>query len=387
MADKDLYAILGINKNASADEIKSAYRSLAKKYHPDLYATASESEKKAAESKFKEIQHAYEVLSDPQKKAAYDQYGSEDGPTMNGFGGNGGGFGGFTNFSGEGFDGFFSNIFDAFTGGNRGATSQQEDGADVECKVNLSFKEAVFGVKDKEIVFNRMEKCSTCNGTGSKSPNGVTTCSKCKGTGTITILQRSFFGNVQTRTTCDQCRGTGKIIIDKCPDCLGKGIRRAQRKLKINVPAGVDNNNTMTIRGEGCAAPNGSGTAGDLYLRFIVAPHTLFVREGVNVSFELPITIFQAALGAKIAVPMLDGSSYMLDIPEGTQNGTVLRIRGKGIKNLRKEAYGDMYVHIVVEVPKSLNLKQRNALRDISDEMAKAKYDKVERFNKIIKDL
>ena len=385
MAQTNYYDVLGVAKTASADEIKSAYRRLAKKYHPDVYATADEKTKKDAEAKFKEITHAYDVLSDPQKKAAYDQYGSEDGPT---FSGGGNPFGDGSPFGG-GFEDLFSNIFSGFTGGggrSGGQARRDRNGDDVECTVNLTFKEACFGVKDKEIIFNRMDKCPSCNGTGSKSATGVQTCSRCNGTGTVTMQQRTPFGVMQTRTTCPQCNGEGKVIVDKCTECYGKGIVRKQRRLKVNIPAGVDNGNTMTIAKEGCAAPNGTGVSGNLFLIFKVASHPIFIREGVNISYELPISITQAALGAKISVPTLDGSTT-IDIPEGTQNGTVIRVKGKGVKNLRKDSYGDMYIHIIVDVPKSLNLKQRAALREAEEQLAKAKYDQIDKFNKKLRDM
>lgn len=382
MADKNYYETLGVNKDASADDIKSAYRRLAKKYHPDLFATAPEAEKKEAEAKFKEIQHAYGVLSDPQKKAAYDQYGSEDGPTMGGAGFNP--FGG----GGGGFESMFSDIFEAFTGGGRSSSRNRVvNGDDVECTVNLTFKEACFGVKDKEIVFSRMDKCGACGGTGSSSPNGVKTCPKCNGSGSMTINQRTPFGVMQTRTTCDQCRGEGRIITDRCTHCYGKGTVKTQKKIKINVPAGVDNGNTMTLRGEGCVAPpNKGGVNGNLFLIFKVSSHPLFIREGIDISYELPITFIQAALGAKVTVPTLDGTT-IIDIPEGTQNGTVIRVKGKGVKSLRKEVYGNMYVHVVVDVPRSLNYKQREALKNAEDALNKATYEKIEKFNKKVKGL
>jgi molecular chaperone DnaJ len=381
MADiKNPYDILGVTKTASADEIKSAYRGLAKKYHPDLYATAPESERKAAEEKFKDIQHAYEILSDPQKKAAFDQYGNENGPTMGGAGFNPFGEGG-------GFEDFFSNIFNGFTGGGnaRGASSRRErNGDDIECDVLIGFKEACFGIKDKEVIYQRMEKCASCGGTGSRSRNGIKTCPKCGGTGRITINQRTPFGVMQTRVTCDQCRGEGKIIVDRCPDCSGRGVVRRQHAIKINIPAGIDNGNTMTVRGEGSAAVGGEN--GDLYLNIKVAPSALFVRENTNISYELPITFMQAVLGARLTVPTLDGST-VIDIPEGTQNGTVIRVKGKGVKNLRKDTYGDLYIHILVEIPKSLSGRQKAALSEAAAAMDKAKYDKIDRFNKIIKDI
>ena len=381
MDNKDYYQILGVEKTASADEIRSAYRRLAKKYHPDVYATADEKTKKDVEAKFKEITHAYDVLSDPQKKAAYDQYGSEDGPT---FGGGGGGDPFSGGFAG-GFEDLFSNIFSGFTGGGR-SQKRQRDGDDIELTVTLSFKEACFGVKDKEILFNRMDKCTVCGGTGAKNASAIKTCSKCNGTGTVVQQQRTPFGVMQTRTVCPQCRGEGKIITEKCVECYGKGILRKQRRLKVNIPAGVNNDNVMTIPGEGSAAPNGMGETGKLFLKFRVTPHPLFNREGFNVSYELPITMMQAALGAKITVPTLDGTTT-IDIPEGTQNATMIRLNGKGIKKLKESGYGDLYIYVMIDVPKSLSAKQKAALRDAEEALNKARYDKVEKFNKTLRDI
>lgn len=385
MAQKNLYEILGVSKTASADEIKSAYRSLAKKYHPDVFATADEKTKKDAEAKFKEITHAYEVLSDPQKKSNYDQFGSEDGPTMSG----GNPFEGGNPFGGGNFDDFFSNIFSGFTGGNARSEkqrAQQTVGDDVECVINLSFKEACFGVKDKEIIFPRNEKCGSCGGTGSKNPNGVKVCSRCNGSGTVLTQQRTMFGVIQTQSVCEQCRGTGKIITDRCTECYGKGIVRKQHRIKIQIPAGVDNGNQITVKGEGSAAPGVGGEKGNLFIYIKVMPHPIFIREGFNISYELPITIIQAALGAKLTVPSLDGTTE-IEIPEGSQNGSVIRVKGKGIKFLRKEGYGDMYIHIVIDVPKSLNLKQKNALKEAEAALTKVKYEQIDKFNKKLRDI
>ncbi|MCI5791654.1 MAG: molecular chaperone DnaJ [Clostridiales bacterium] len=380
MANKDYYQVLGISKQASADEIKSAYRQMAKKYHPDVFATADEAAKKNAEEKFKEIQHAYDVLSDPQKKAAYDQYGSEDGPTM----GDGSGFGGF-----NGSD-IFSDIFSAFTGGSgRSGSSRNNrdrDGDDIEYTLRLTFMEAVFGAKDKEINFTRIEKCATCGGTGAKDASSIKVCSKCNGSGVINIQQRTPFGVMQSQRICDECGGRGKIITDKCKDCGGKGIVRKQCTKKVTIPAGVDNGQMLTVRGEGCSAV-GKGANGNLILIVQIDEHPLFKRDGVNVSLEVPITVSQAILGDTIKIPTLDGKTTDLDVSAGTQSGTVKRIRGKGIKYLRKDIYGDMFVKLIVDIPKDLTLRQKAALKDMNETLAKAKYEQVEKYNKLIKGL
>ncbi len=384
MAKANYYDVLSVPKTANADEIKSAYRRLAKKYHPDVFATADESKKKEAEVKFKEVQHAYDVLSDPQKRAAFDQYGSEDGPTMNDFGG-----GGFNPFGGGGgaggFDDILNNIFTSFTGGGR-TSRRPRDGDDLEYTLNLTFKEACFGVTDKEITFSRVEKCSTCNGTGAKNESSIKTCPKCGGSGTINMQQRTPFGVMQTQKVCDECGGEGKIIGEKCPDCRGKGRVKKQRTIKINIPAGVDNGQMLTMRGEGNVAPSAGGNNGNLILVFRIDKHPLFVRDGTNISYELPITIMQATLGAKMDVPTLSGVTN-IEIPEGTQSGTVIRVKGKGVKSLRRDAYGDLFIKIIVEVPKNLSSKQKSAIKSIDDTLAKAKYDKIENYNKMIRNL
>lgn len=387
MANKDYYAVLGVSKQASADEIKSAYRRMAKQYHPDVFATAEESKKKEAEAKFKEIQHAFDVLSDPQKKAAYDQFGSEDGPTM---GGAGGGYG-FNPFGGGGnaggYEDLFSNIFSAFAGGGggaRNARSADRDGDDIEFNLKLTFKEAVFGVKDKEITFSRIEKCATCGGSGAKDSSAIKTCTKCGGSGVINVQQRTPFGVMQSQRICDECGGSGKIITDKCKDCGGKGRVRKQTTIKVNIPAGVDNGQMLTLRGEGCA-PKGRGNKGNLIIIFNIQEHPLFRRDGVNISYEVPITVSQAILGDTIKVPTMDGKTVEVDVPEGTQSGTVKRIKGKGVKHLRKDAYGDMFVKLIVDIPKGLSLRQKSSLKELDGVLSKAKYESVEKFNKLTK--
>jgi molecular chaperone DnaJ len=379
MAAKDYYAILGVEKNASADEIKSAYRRLAKKYHPDVFATQEESKKKEGEKKFKEIQHAYEVLSDPQKRAAFDQYGSEDGPAMNGFGGGfnpfGGGSGGFA-------DDIINNIFNAFTGGGGRSARYEREGDDIEVVLNLTFEEAYSGV-EKEITYNRVEKCRTCGGTGAKDSSSIKTCTKCGGSGSVRVAQRTPFGMMQTTRTCDVCRGEGKIIEDKCVDCKGRGKVKRERTIKVKIPAGIDNGQMLTMRGEGSAgdsnAPNGN-----LIIIFKVSPHAYFVRDGVNLNMDLPITFLQAALGARVNIPTMAGE-VPVDIPEGTQNGTIIRVKGRGVKYLKKDAYGDLFIRIIVDIPKSLTMQQRSKLRDLEKSFEKASFEKVQKYKKATK--
>ncbi len=390
MASKDYYSVLGVDKKASADEIKSAYRRLAKKYHPDVYATASEEEKKKAEAKFKEIQYAYDVLSDPQKRAAYDQYGSEDGP----MGGGGSGFNPFgSGFqSAGGFGGFsdiFSDIFSAFSGGQTTSSGRQANvqrqGDDIELEMILTFKEACFGAK-KEVSYSRIEKCPTCNGTGAKDASSIKTCTKCGGRGRVVVQQRTMLGVMQTERVCDMCGGTGKIIMDACPDCKGKGRVRKQRKVTINIPAGVDNGQMLTQSNEGNAGYNG-GPNGNLILVFRVKPHPLFTRRGNDLMFDMPITVTQAVFGDTVEVPTLD-KPVRMEIPAGTKNGTLFKLKGKGVKDLRRNAYGDILVTVKVDVPKNLSARQRNELRTYFDALDKnATYDDVERYKKKLKTL
>ncbi|MFA6867119.1 MAG: molecular chaperone DnaJ [Clostridia bacterium] len=389
MANKDYYASLGVDKNTSADEIKSAYRRKAKLYHPDKFAAADDAKKKEAEEKFKEVQHAYDILSDPQKKAAYDQYGSEDGPMAGG--GAGSGFGGF-DFSGAGgFGDIFSDIFSSFTGGGgSGSRSSRRarvvDGDDIELILDLTFKEACFGVNSKLVRFTRIETCPTCNGTGAKDPMSIQTCPKCHGTGRIVVNQRTPFGVMQSERACDQCEGTGKIIKEKCVDCHGKGRIKKVHEVKVNIPAGVENGQMLTMRGEGSVSPEKGGSNGNLILKFRVATHLIFTRDGVNLSFVLPITIFQATLGDKVQIPTLD-KPVAIDIPAGTQNDTVIRVKGKGVKYLRKDAFGDLYVKVLVEVPVLSSIKEKKDFKDMANQFDKAKYDRINRFNKNLRDI
>ena len=382
---KDYYEILGVDKKASADEIKSAYRRLAKKYHPDVYATASEDEKKKAEAKFKEIQYAYDVLSDPQKRAAFDQYGSEDGPMgggagFNPFGGGAGGFGGFSDI--------FSDIFSAFSGGasssGRGANAARQ-GDDIEIEMVLTFKEACFGVK-KEVVYSRIEKCPACNGTGAKDASSVKVCTKCGGRGRVVVQQRTMLGVMQTERVCDMCGGTGKIITEPCPECKGKGRVRKQRKVTINIPAGVDNGQMLTQQFEGNAGYNG-GPNGNMILVFRVKPHPLFTRRGNDLLFDMPITLTQAVFGDTVEIPTLD-KPVRIEIPAGTKNGTLFKVTGKDVKDLRRNAYGDILITVKIDVPKNLSLKQRKEMREYFEELDRsAQYDEVEKYKKKLKTL
>lgn len=354
---RDYYEVLEVEKSASDMEIKKAYRRLAKLYHPDMNAGDP-----AAEAKFKEVNEAYEVLSDPQKRAQYDQFGHA-GVDPNGFsGGFNGGFGDF-DFGGIG------DIFETFFGGSGfGRSSRSKNGpqkgADLKYAMEISFEEAAFGV-EKEISINRMESCSTCHGTGSKPGTSPSTCTHCKGTGQIQYKQSTPFGQFVNVKTCDVCRGEGKIISDPCQTCNGKGKTRKTIKLKINVPAGIDDGQTISLRGEGESGIKG-GPSGDLYVSIRVKSHLLFQRQGNDIICDIPITFVQGALGSELEVPTLDGK-VKYTIPEGTQTGTVFRLKGKGVPFLRGNGRGDQYVKVYIEVPKKLNEKQKAILKEFAD--------------------
>lgn len=360
MAEKrDYYEVLGVAKTASEDEIKSAYRKLAKKYHPDLNPGNAE-----AEAKFKEVNEAYGVLSDADKRAKYDQYGTAD--PQAGFGGGGfsGGFGGFASggFSG-GFEDIFENIFGGFTGSRR-SNNAPEQGRDLRVDMELTFEEAAFGAK-KEINLTREESCDECGGSGAAKGTTAEVCQACHGSGQVRTTQNTVFGSFSSTQQCTACHGTGRIIRTPCKKCGGKGRIRRARRISINVPAGIDNGQAITLRGEGEQGKRG-GAAGDLYVYFSVKPHKLFKRRGNDIYLEVAVSFANAALGAEITVPTLE-DSIKYKIPEGTQPGTVFRIRGKGIKRLGGNDRGDMYITVGVEIPRRLSSKQKELLRAFDD--------------------
>lgn len=351
MANKDYYEVLGIDKSASDDDIKKAFKKAALKYHPDRNQGNKE-----AEEKFKEINEAYQVLSDPEKRQRYDQFGTADFNGAQGFDGFdfGGGFGGF-----GGFGDIFSDIF----GGGFSSSSNKNaprKGADLEYTLDLTFEEAVFGCK-KEIKVTRREKCETCGGTGAKPGTSPKTCTKCHGSGRIQMQRRTPLGVMSTTTTCDVCHGSGKVIEEQCTTCRGTGKERKSRTLTVNVPAGVDTGNVMPLRDQGEAGENG-GPAGDLYVNIRVAPHKTFKRNGFDVHMETHISFAMAAMGTDIKVPTVDGD-VTYKVPAGTQPGTVFRLKAKGIPRVNSAGRGDHYVKVVVDVPKTLNEKQEEALR------------------------
>ena len=360
MAEKrDYYEVLGLKKGASDDEIKKAFRQMAKKYHPDLNPGD-----KDAEAKFKEVNEAYEVLSDADKKARYDQYGHAGVDPNFGAGGFGGGMDMdfdlgnlFTSIFGEnGFVGGFGN-----NTRNRNAARRGER---IVTSVIVTFEEAAFGC-EKEISFSRIEECDDCHGTGCAEGTTPERCSRCNGTGTVTAQQRTPFGIMQSTQECPNCHGSGKIIHQPCSKCRGRGLVRKNKKLNVNIPAGIDDDQTISLRGQGHCGING-GPAGDLLVTVSVIPHPHFTRDGNSVFYELPISIVQAALGDEVEVPTLDGK-VKYKIPEGTQPDTVFRLRGKGIPNLRGGGRGDQYVTVRVTVPTSLTKDQKDLLKQFGE--------------------
>lgn len=360
MADKrDYYEVLGVSKNATDDEIKKAHRRLAKKYHPDLNRDNPE-----AADKFKELNEAYEVLSDKEKRAKYDQFGFAGVDPSYGAG-QGGGFGGAGGFGG--FDmGDLGDIFGSFFGGGFGGSSRSrrnapQRGETLQQRIILSFEEAAFGC-EKEISINRTESCDACGGTGAEKGTSAETCSNCHGTGVVTQIQRTPLGMFQTQAACPNCRGTGKIIRKPCKKCGGTGRMRKSRTLKVKIPAGIDDGQSIQLRGQGNAGING-GPSGDVIVTIAIRPHPIFTRDGNNVICEIPISFPQAALGDTLQVPTIDGK-VEYTIPEGTQTGTVFRLKGKGIQNVNGRGRGDQYVRVNIEVPTHLTEHQKRLLRE-----------------------
>ena len=371
MANKrDYYEVLGVDKNASADDIKRAFRRKAKECHPDLHP-----DDKEAEERFKELNEANEVLSDPDKRARYDQFGFND-PAMGGnpFAGGAGGF----DFGGMGFD----SIFDMFTGGMGGASRRQgpQQGNDLRYDLRITFEEAAKGCT-KSFDFYRNENCEACKGTGAKPGTSPVTCQMCHGSGQI----RQSGGWMTTVRTCPTCGGTGKVIQEKCSSCGGSGRTRVRRTATVKVPAGIDNGQTIIMNGQGEPGLRG-GPSGDLYISISVKPHKLFRRDGYNLRLDLPISFTQAALGAEIDVPTLDGS-VKYKIPEGTQTDTEFRIRGAGIQQLRSSGKGDLVIHVRVEIPKRLTEKQRELLRQFDETTTGKEYDQRKGFFDKVKEL
>ena len=370
---RDYYEVLGVNKNATDEELKKAYRKLAKKYHPD----ANPDNKKEAEEKFKEVNEAYETLSDPQKRRMYDQFGA-DGPQ--GFGGGQGPFGqgGYYSYSSSGFNGFddfgdLGDIFSSFFGGGFGGRSSSRKqngprkGADLNLRMEITFEQAYSGV-EKEITVTRNETCDNCHGTGAKPGTSVTKCTTCNGTGQVTQVQNTILGQMQTRRTCTVCHGTGEIIKEHCEVCHGNGTVRKQPRIKVKIPAGIDDNQTVVLRGEGEPGEKG-GQKGDLYITVRIKKHSIFTRSGNNVTCEVPITITQATLGADLEIPMVDGTKVTYKIPDGTQTGTKFVIKNKGFKSVNSSSTGDFAFTVKVQTPKKLTKEQRELLVQLAKTM------------------
>ena len=362
MAEKRDYSeVLGVKKGASEDELKKAYRKLAKENHPDLHPGDKE-----CEARFKEINEAYEVLSDPDKRAKYDQFGHAAFDPSQGFGG-GGGFGGFEGFGG--FGDIFSDIFGGgfgFGGGGGRNPNAPRKGDNLRTTVNIKFEEAAFGVK-KDVFVSKIEQCHDCKGTGCAEGTTAEVCPDCKGTGTVMSTKRTPFGMVQSSEQCPKCKGRGKIIHSPCKTCRGIGSVRRQHKVSVSIPAGIDDGQTISLKGQGNAGLNG-GPAGDLLITVLVQPHARFERDGASILLDQEISFSQAALGAEVEVPTLDGK-VKLNIPEGTQTGTTFRLKGKGVPFLRNGGRGDQFVTVNVAVPRRMTSTQKNALRRYAETM------------------
>ena len=373
---RDYYEVLGVEKNAAADQLKKAYRKLAAKYHPDVNHEAD------AEERFKEINEAYEVLSDPEKRARYDQYGfagvdpnfSAGGSPFEGFGG---GFGGFSGF------GDLGDIFGDFFGGgrsSRGSGARAARGENVVVQIEVSFEEAAFGCK-KEINVSRIETCDQCHGSGCAEGTQPETCPQCKGSGQVRTTQ-SFMGmTMQSTAACPTCGGRGKLIKNPCTRCKGKGRIKRSHRLNVEVPAGIDDGQAFRVSGQGSAGAN-NGPSGDLMVNVRIRPHDIFTRDGSNVYCEMPISFAQAACGAEIEVPTLDGK-VRYTVPEGTQTGTTFRLKGKGIPYVGYKNRGDQYVTVVIETPTKLTQQQKELLRQFDQATEKAQPKKKSFFEKL----
>lgn len=382
MAEKrDYYEVLGLQKGASEDEIKKAYRRMAKKYHPDLNPGDAEAEKK-----FKEVNEAYEVLSHPEKKARYDQFGHAGVDPNYGAGGggySGGGFGGF-DFGdlGDIFD-MFGGGFGGFGGGRRANPNAPRRGADLHTSVAIDFFEACKGTK-KDVRITRQEACDVCHGNGCEPGHSPQTCPDCHGTGQVRASQRTPLGVIQTSRPCSRCGGRGSIIDHPCNACHGTGNQAKTKTIEINIPAGIDDGQTLAVRGQGNAGSNG-GPAGDLTVTVTVRPDALFRRDGFDIWCDIPVTYSQAVTGDKLVVPTIDGK-VEYPMPAGTQPGTVFRLKGKGVQRLNGRGRGDQFVTMVVEVPRNLSRAQLDALKKFDETLNEKNYEKRKSFFERLKD-
>ena len=361
---RDYYEVLGVSKGASDDEIKKAYRKLAKKYHPDMNPGDKE-----AEAKFKEVNEAYSILSDSEKRARYDQFGHAGVDPNYGAGGPGGGFGGFDMGDidlGDIFGSFFGGGFGGFGGSASSRRNGPQKGESLRASLTISFEEAAFGC-EKEINLNRTEECEACHGSGAEPGTTAETCPDCRGTGVVRVQQRTGGFAFSSTAPCSRCRGTGKIIHTPCKACGGSGSVKKTKRVTVSIPAGIDDGQAISLRGQGNAGKNG-GPAGDLIVAVHVKPHPQFHRDGTTVLYEQPVTFYQAVMGAELEIPTIDGK-VKYNLPAGTQTGTTFRLRGKGIPELRGRGRGDQYVTVRVQVPTSLNGEQKEALRAFAEAM------------------
>ncbi len=382
MAEKrDFYEVLGIKKGASDDEIKKAYKACVKKYHPDLHP-----DDKTCEEKMKEVNEAYEVLSDPDKKQRYDQFGHAGIDPS--YGGGAGGFGGFGGFGGGFGDmGDIGDIFSSFFGGGFGSSRSSNPnaprrGQDIETDREIGFMEACKGTSMK-IKIQRMEKCDSCSGTGASPGSSAETCPDCHGSGQVRVTQRTAFGTIASAKPCSRCGGKGKIISSPCPKCHGAGRISNSATVEVSVPAGINDGQTLQVAGAGHSGING-GPSGDLHINISVRPDSYFVRDGYDIRTEIPVKFSQAVLGDEIEILTIDGKSRFT-IPEGTQSGTTFRLRGKGVTRVHRTERGDQYVTVVVEVPKGLNKQQKELLKAFDDSVTEDKYNKRKNFFEKIK--
>ena len=371
MSKQDFYDVLGVSKEVDSNSLKSAYRRLAMKYHPDKNPDDSEAEKK-----FKEISEAYEVLSNPEKKAAYDQYGHDA------FTGPGGGQGGFSEGFGSGF-GSFSDIFEDFFGDATGQRNNErlKRGEDLKYEMSITLRDAYLGVK-KEISYDTLVSCTSCSGTGSENKDGIGSCGSCRGSGRIRASQGFF----TVERTCPACGGSGQVITDPCRECNGEGRQRKNKNIEVSIPAGVEEGSRIRLAGEGTAGQNGAED-GDLYIFISIVSHELFDRDGTNIFCNVPISIYEASLGGSVEVPTVSGGRAKVKIPAGTQSGDQLRLLGKGMPALRSVSFGDMIITLNVEIPKNLSQKQKELLKEFDQQSNKENipestgfFDKVKDF-------